>query len=92
MSDDIKWIEDTIPDIDISHYMSFESLKKTVETVQELIDDGEWKDVYLHDDYGSYLCLSGKRPETEQEKARRLKQEKKAVIAAEKAKKTKEEI
>lgn len=91
MNDDIIWVEDTIPNIDISYYMSFERLKKAVEEVQELIDDGEWKDVYLDDEYDSSLCLRGKRPETEQEKTRRLKAEQKAIIAAEKAKKTREQ-
>lgn len=95
MSEDIVWVDGYIPGEEIETYISFDLIYDTVMRVQALIDNGEWKDVYLdrehyYDDSSSPLKFCGKRRETDRERTERLNQIQKNLLAAKKAEKTKE--
>lgn len=78
MSNDILWIHDDIPDLNIDSGDSLETLISTVEQVSNLVKQGNWKDVSLERDESvdpeyAVFYFTGMRPETEQERKTRLK-------------------
>jgi len=95
MSDDIIWVDGFIPDEEIDMYSNFNNVYDAVIRVKDLIDSGEWKEVYVdvdnyYDGTPSGLKFRGKRRETDKERAERIKQLEKNLAAAKKAEKTKE--
>lgn len=78
MSDDIVWVNDYIPNMNIDDGDALESLISTIEHVSNLVKEGKWRDVTLERDesvepqYAS-IFFQGLRPETERERETRLK-------------------
>lgn len=68
----IKWVSAKYP-ADI-HYASLEDLITTLQEALIAQSLGEWRNLSLEteEDYGSYsICLTGQRPETEDERTKR---------------------
>lgn len=97
MSDDIVWVRSALPnELRIDNSVTFGTLQTIVEEVKQLIEEGKWRHVTVerpweYSSYADYLEFRGERPETELETTLRIANMKKAVVAAEKAKKTREE-
>lgn len=92
MSEEVLWIHDDIPDLNIDSGDSLETLISTVEQVSNLVKQGNWKDVSLERDESvdpeyAVFYFRGMRPETKQERKTRLK-----IVEAMKARKAADKI